>query len=302
MGTLAGHPYVSRAEWAARAPTSAFFPMPSLPTPRLWIHHTGTEQHGARALRDIQRYHQVTKRWKDIAYNFLVDDDGTIYEGRGAGIAGGATAGDNTRAHALCLLGNFENRPVTAAAWRATVDLARHGRDRGWWKPTCGGHLDAPGASTDCPGRYLYARLADLRHEIVSGPAPTPALIEEEPPEMPDVRLLDCAGRPALLFGAGDPKRLNAAQRGAIRALDIVGETIDTATHDALASLIPLPVVPRVDVDEAMIATALAPGLTAALIAAIPGVTDLATTDDVEDRFRQVLTAVFGAAAAGATG
>jgi len=181
MGTLAGHRYLTRAEWVARPPTSPFAHMPSLPTPRLWIHHSGDDRQGAAAVRGHQQYHQNTRDWKDIAYNFLVDDDGIIYEGRGAGIAGGATEGDNSKSHAICLLGNFENRPVTSRAWQATVDLARHGRDRGWWKPTCGGHRDAPGAQTSCPGRLLYNRLPDMRREVVSG-----ATIASEPPAAPE--------------------------------------------------------------------------------------------------------------------
>ena len=165
MAELAGHRYVPRAEWGARAPNGAFERM-AVPSPRLWVHHTGAEQQGAAALRSIQRYHQDTRSWKDIAYNFLVGDDGTIYEGRGAGIVGGATAGDNARSHAVCLLGNFEGRAPTPAAHRTLVDLARHGRDVRWWVPTCGGHRDAPGASTACPGRHLYSRLPQVRAEI----------------------------------------------------------------------------------------------------------------------------------------
>lgn len=177
LSTLAGHRYVLREEWGARAPTSPFFPIPVLPTPRLWIHHSGAEQHGPSGVREIQRYHQVTKGWKDIAYNFLVDDDGTLYEGRGPGIAGGATAGDNTRSHAICLLGNFEERPPAPPARQAVLDLARHGRDEGWWHPTCGGHRDAPGASTACPGRHVYAWLPTLQL-LVATPPTTPEVPE----------------------------------------------------------------------------------------------------------------------------
>jgi hypothetical protein len=254
MGQLAGHPYVTRAQWRARPPTSEFVSVSSMPTPRLWIHHSGTEQHGPAALRDIQRYHQKTKGWKDIAYSFLVDDDGTIYEGRGVGIAGGATAGDNSRSHAICLLGNFETRPVTPAAWRTLVDLARHGRNAGWWKPTCGGHRDAPGASTDCPGRYLYARLPDLRSEIVSGPAVEPEPIPE--PEEPDMLIVDSDGRPALALGVGGVKRLSPAQRNALRSAGIEPVKLTPAESDALWSL--RDVAPSAVVDLPALADAIA--------------------------------------------
>lgn len=235
MAQLAGHRYVKRAEWGARPPTAAFFRMPSLPTPRLWIHHSADDRQGAAAVRAHQKYHQDTQGWKDIAYNFLVGDDGTIYEGRGAGIAGGATAGDNTSSHAVCLLGNFENRPPTPAAWRSTVDLSRHGRDVGWWKPTCGGHRDAPGAETACPGRHLYVRLPYLRSGIVAAstpePAPTPV------PEEPDMLIIDCPGKPALVIGVGGVKRIDKAQRNALRAIGVEAKKVDADTSDALWSL-----------------------------------------------------------------
>lgn len=101
--------------------------------------------------------------WSDIAYSFLVDDDGTVYEGRGYGIAGGHTQGDNSTSHAICLLGNFDNRPPTRAALEAAGALAGAGALRGAWTTITGGHRDAPGAQTACPGRYLYAQLGALR-------------------------------------------------------------------------------------------------------------------------------------------
>jgi hypothetical protein len=111
-----------------------------------------------------------SRGWNDIAYSFLVDDDGTIYEGRGVGVAGGHTAGDNTRSHAACLMGNFEARQPTDAAVDSLVWLARRGLDDRWWVPTCGGHRDAPGAGTACPGRFLYARLPEVRARVASDP------------------------------------------------------------------------------------------------------------------------------------
>jgi hypothetical protein len=153
---------VPRSEWGARAPRAVT--RITLPTPRLWVHHTAGSERGAAGMRSIQDFHMDGRGWNDIAYSFVVDDaDGTIYEGRGAGVAGGHTEGDNSRSHAICVMGNFQDRAPHPRTLQSIVELARHGRDVGWWVPTLGGHRDAPGASTACPGGQLYAALPGLR-------------------------------------------------------------------------------------------------------------------------------------------
>lgn len=168
---------IGRSGWGA-APPEDINHIPT-PTPRLWVHHTGTEQHGAEGVRAIQRYHMQSKGWLDIAYSFLIDDDGTVYTGRGAGVAGGHTEGDNSSSHAICLMGNFENRRPTVASLGSLVELSRYGRDVGWWVPTLGGHRDAPGAQTACPGQNLYDTLPEVRR-LISIPVPTPAIPEDD--------------------------------------------------------------------------------------------------------------------------
>lgn len=152
---------ISRAAWGARPARSRR--SIATPTPRVWVHHTAGSERGAAGVRSIQRFHQDVRGWSDIAYSFLVDDDGTIYEGRGVGIAGGHTKGDNSTSHAICLMGNFEDEQPTGAALAAAADLYAHGIASGWWADRLGGHRDAPGASTACPGRHLYGQLDRIR-------------------------------------------------------------------------------------------------------------------------------------------
>jgi hypothetical protein len=160
-----GHRIIPRSEWGARPPKRVH--RISLPTPRLWIHHTAGNERGAAGMRSIQNFHMDGRDWADIAYSFVIDnDDGKIYEGRGAGIAGGHTQGDNTTSHAICVMGNFDNEALTTEAFVSIRWLAVHGKNKGWWKPTCGGHRDAPGANTACPGRNLYSQLPRLRSQL----------------------------------------------------------------------------------------------------------------------------------------
>jgi hypothetical protein len=169
---------ISRAKWGARAPKGRS--KISLPTPRLWIHHTADNAAGAAGMRAIQNDHMDNRDFLDIGYSFVIDNaDGKIYEGRGAGIEGGHTEGDNSQSHAICVMGNFMNITPSAEAIDSIVALARHGHDQGWWTPTCGGHRNAPGAATECPGDNLLARLDDIRARVGGGRGPAPGQLEE---------------------------------------------------------------------------------------------------------------------------
>jgi hypothetical protein len=140
-------------------------------------------------MREIQRFHMDTRGWSDIAYSFLVDDDGTVFEGRGAGVAGGHTQGHNTISHAICAMGNYEAQIPGELLLSAIRRLGAAGRDRGWWPGRfTGGHRDASGASTACPGSNLYAQLSTLT--FPTGPVPVPVPI----PEVPDM-----AGRSGVI-------------------------------------------------------------------------------------------------------
>lgn len=152
---------VSRAAWGARPAKkrTAF----QKPAQELYCHHLAAEWHGAAGMRAAQRFHQDTRGWRDIAYTFLVDDDGTIYEGTGPDVLGTHTKGRNSRAMAICAMGDFDKRAPTPLMLASISWLIRHGVQQGWWRGLTGGHRDAPGASTACPGRFLYDRIPQLR-------------------------------------------------------------------------------------------------------------------------------------------
>jgi hypothetical protein len=160
---------VTRAEWGARAPKNDPVPI-WLPSMRLWVHHAAIEStDDAREVRAHQAFHMDSRGWNDIAYSLLIPDpnpDLLVFEGRGIGVAGGHTANENTVSHGICVLGNFMVDKFSATAEETLVRLARLGRDRGWWIPTLGGHRNAPGANTSCPGDNLYNRLAAVRIRV----------------------------------------------------------------------------------------------------------------------------------------
>jgi hypothetical protein len=160
---------VSRADWRARPPAGTPKRMPT-PSQRLWLHHTATEGwHGPAGVKATQDFHMNSRGYNDIAYSMLVDDDGTVYEGRGVGIVGAHTEGDNSKSHAICCMGDFTLRRPTEKMLQTIVDLAAHGHREGWWpNQITGGHRDAPGANTACPGGFLWESIPALNDAITA--------------------------------------------------------------------------------------------------------------------------------------
>lgn len=154
--------FVTRSEWRARNPKSVRS-IP-IPTPDLWLHHTAGSERGDAGMRAIQDYHMDVKGWNDVAYSFVIDPDSLkVYVGRGPGIQGGHTEGHNTTSHAICVMGNFDVIQPSDDLLKVIAELINHGIEQGWWRGLTGGHRDASGAMTACPGRYLYAELYRIR-------------------------------------------------------------------------------------------------------------------------------------------
>lgn len=137
-------------------------------------------------MRQIQNFHMDTKGWSDFAYSFAVDEDGTIFEGRGPHVAGGHTRADNTTSHAIVFMGNFQNRPLPRSAVESAADLLRHGKQQGWWLHAafCGSHRDAqaqgfsPYNGTVCAGDGVQAELSTIN--ALASASPEPPTQEED--------------------------------------------------------------------------------------------------------------------------
>ena len=150
--------FISRTEWHARPPKRTFTRLRSSRVVGIVVHHSGVANppDGVNAVRAYERYHIDTRGWNAIAYNWLVDERGVIYEGRGPGIVSGATKHYNVKTESICYTGyGGKKLPEVALVSIAEVieDVqARYG-GRLWLK----GHQDL--AATTCPGSELYAWL-----------------------------------------------------------------------------------------------------------------------------------------------
>jgi N-acetylmuramoyl-L-alanine amidase len=171
---------VTRAEAGLRPPDYRNA-MPT-PSPRFYDHHAAVEStDDAQEWRAHQAFHMDSRGWSDIAYNFGIPDPNPskiVFEGRGVGVQGGHTQGENTESHAFCVLGNFEVDQPSANTLEVAAQLMALGIRKKWWDNHILGHRDAAGASTSCPGKYWYAKLPWLRdrvNQILAGqPTPTP--------------------------------------------------------------------------------------------------------------------------------
>ena len=126
----------------------------------LIVHHSSFYEADARAtLLEVQRLHRDDRQWADIGYHFLIDIDGTIYEGRDLSARGVHTMGHNTGSAGLCLLGDYRFVLPPQEQLDATEALCRWLGDE-LAVTHLGGHSQF-NPSTLCPGAALLGRLPD---------------------------------------------------------------------------------------------------------------------------------------------
>jgi putative cell wall-binding protein len=190
---------ITRAEWGADE-TIGTHDRLFAPLEKAAIHHTAIDEGDPEAqIRGIQRSHVRTNGWADIGYNFLVDREGRIYEGRwareyddgevhdaedGEGnlVIGAHATSHNPGILGVAVLGNYTSATLTPASLAAIVRLVT-------WKfalhevtangatpytlssgevqtfPNIAGHgdIDPP---TTCPGPNIHGRLPQIRTAV----------------------------------------------------------------------------------------------------------------------------------------
>ncbi|NLG26406.1 MAG: SpoIID/LytB domain-containing protein, partial [Chloroflexi bacterium] len=162
------------------------------------LHHSAAPQSevdGATALRALYYYHSVIREWGDIGYQYVVDANGVIYEGRagGAGVIGAHTALFDAATVGVALLGDLHTSPPPQAQQDGLVALLAYLCATNNWSPlgtvsllsrtlpVIMAHRDC--ADTVCPGDAAVDLLPALR-------AATAQAMGLEPPQ---IALLDPA-------------------------------------------------------------------------------------------------------------
>ncbi|WP_261554463.1 peptidoglycan recognition protein family protein [Frankia tisae] len=165
------------------------------------VHHTVTpndDPDPAATVRAIYHFHTVERGWADIGYHFLIDEAGTLYEGRWSGtdgipghrpdgqvVTGAHVGGFNAGNVGVALLGDHRTRVPAAAARRSLVLVLRalcgaHSLNPvgsvDYVHPAGGARRRVPAISghgdwmaTECPGAALSAALDPVRLEVAQG-------------------------------------------------------------------------------------------------------------------------------------
>lgn len=113
----------------------------------------------------IQQLHFEARNYADIAYHFVIDTGGWIYEGRALDVRGAHTGGRNTGTAGIVLLGNFQVIEPTDAQIETLRSLSACLIDR-YGITHLAGHRDFQPGVTECPGDNLTALLPGLVAEL----------------------------------------------------------------------------------------------------------------------------------------
>ncbi len=176
-------PYQKRLDWCplGNCPPN---PNPSFTNvTHLIVHHSATSNTAsdwAAVVRSFWDFHVNTNGWADIGYNWLIDPNGVLYEGRGNNVLGAHFCGTNGGTVGVCVIGTYTAlMPTTAAqtqlrnllAWKACdigadpLSSAFH-PNSGLTLQRISGHRD--GCNTECPGTALYNALPALRQGVTN--------------------------------------------------------------------------------------------------------------------------------------
>ncbi|MBO0939181.1 N-acetylmuramoyl-L-alanine amidase [Fibrella sp. HMF5335] len=154
------------------------------------VHHSAggnTVADYAEEVRNIYLLHTQNNGWNDVGYNFLVGQNGVVYEGRdgqgvidGDNVLGAHFCSQNSGTMGICLMGNFNDVPPNAASlavleqwigWKlkkegiADLNARAIHASSGKLLGLVSGHRDGS-CATECPGENLYAALPAVRQRV----------------------------------------------------------------------------------------------------------------------------------------
>jgi len=198
-------PIITRAMWGADESRRKGTTKYSGTIKAAFIHHTASTngyapEEAAKQVRNLYQWFTRGLRYDDMAYNFLIDRYGRLYEGRSGGldqaVIGGHTAGFNKETFAVSAVGDFRIfRPepefqaaineslASLLAWKlslhqrdpngTTILTSNSGAGTSRYAPgenavalVIGGHGDI--GNTSCPGAVLSEQIPTIRAMVAS--------------------------------------------------------------------------------------------------------------------------------------
>uniref|UniRef100_A0A0K8RFQ6 Putative peptidoglycan recognition protein n=1 Tax=Ixodes ricinus TaxID=34613 RepID=A0A0K8RFQ6_IXORI len=151
--------FVSREEWRAERPSDV--ESLNVAVRLVFLHHTeGNEcfslENCSRIVRRWQGYHQETKGWFDISYQYLIGSDGLVFEGRGFGAIGAHTLKYNDKSVSIAFIGNFTHHVPRQEMLTSAERLIDCGVELGLIQDNYTLHGQRDANKRDCPGDAFY--------------------------------------------------------------------------------------------------------------------------------------------------
>lgn len=130
------------------------------------IHHSAV---GGSVLLSTIEQHHIRLGYGQVGYHFYIPEDGSLWVGCSLNSIGAHCnhAGRNSTHFGICLGGNFENKAPTRLQMETLIEIlcrlcAKFGID----PDAIEGHGDVPGTNTQCPGKFLKARLPWIKQRV----------------------------------------------------------------------------------------------------------------------------------------
>ncbi len=196
---VARPPVVSRTAWGNPQGQGSQARPAYYPVNHITVHHTAdssslypSEPNWAARVRAEWSFHTYTRGWGDVGYNYLIDPNGVIYEGRAGGDdAVGFHDTANYGSMGVSIIGTYTGAPPSAASQDALVRLMAwktaqkridplgrsyyYGcaissycapKNPGAIVPNIAGHRQVTPGHTTCPGDAFMALMPGLRNRV----------------------------------------------------------------------------------------------------------------------------------------
>ena len=199
IATIAKPAVVSRVGWGSPDGEGSRVPPAYYPVNHLVVHHTAdsntlfpSEPNWAARVRAEWAFHTYTRGWGDVGYNYLIDPNGVIYEGRAGGddaVAFHDTA--NYGSMGVVMIGTYssvtptqasQNSLVQLLAWKAAqkhidplgssyyygcaISRYCYPSNPGAVVPNIAAHRQVTPGHTSCPGDSLVNLLPGIRNRV----------------------------------------------------------------------------------------------------------------------------------------
>ncbi|XP_017480370.1 PREDICTED: peptidoglycan-recognition protein SA-like [Rhagoletis zephyria] len=156
-----------KRQWGGKPATAITYQVP--PIRYVIIHHTVSDECDqflkcASILQSTQIYHMNDLKYDDIGYNFLIGNDGVIYEGTGWGVRGAHTYGYNMNGTGIAFIGNYAEKLPSRSALNAAKKLLACGVKEGELDRNYILLAASQVISTHSPGLILYNEIQDWDH------------------------------------------------------------------------------------------------------------------------------------------